>query len=80
MIQFVAMPGALFFGKVAQRLGAKSAIQITLLLFIGLTLYAGQMNSMLDFWILGFVVALILGVARQSVDRCLHQCYRSKKC
>ncbi len=70
MIQFVAMPGALFFGKVAQRLGAKTAIQITLLLFIGLTLYAGQMNSMLDFWILGFIVALILG-GSQAISRSL---------
>ncbi len=70
MIQFVAMPGALLFGKVAQKLGAKTAIQIALLLFAALTLYAGTMNSTLDFWILGFVVALILG-GSQAISRSL---------
>ena len=70
MIQFVAMPGALLFGKVAQRYGAKLAIQITLSLFIMITLYAGMMNSALDFWLLGFVVALILG-GSQAISRSL---------
>ena len=70
MIQFVAMPGALLFGKMAQKLGAKTAIQIALLLFVALTLYAGTMNSTLDFWLLGFVVALILG-GSQAISRSL---------
>ena len=70
MIQFVAMPGALMFGKLAQSHGAKTAIQIALLLFVIITLYAGTMNSALDFWLLGFVVALILG-GSQAISRSL---------
>lgn len=70
MIQFVAMPGALLFGKMAQTVGAKTAIQIALLFFVAITLYAGTMNTALDFWLLGFVVALILG-GSQAISRSL---------
>jgi UMF1 family MFS transporter len=70
MIQFVAIPGALMFGKMAQRFGAKSTIQIALLVFVAITLYAGGMNSNVDFWILGFLVALVLG-GSQAISRSL---------
>ena len=70
MIQFVAMPGALLFGKVSKKIGAKNTIQIALILFVAITLYAGSMNSVLDFWFLGFVVALILG-GSQAISRSL---------
>ena len=70
MIQFVAMPGALLFGKIAEKYGAKKAIMTSLLLFIAVTVYAYMMKSATEFWIIGFVVALILG-GSQAISRSL---------
>jgi len=70
MIQFVAMPGALLFARLANRFGAKSAVVTSLVLFIGVTIYAFRMDSAFEFWILGFVVALILG-GSQAISRSL---------
>ncbi len=70
MIQFVAMPGALLFAGIASRIGSKNAIMISLSLFIAVTVYAYRMNSAIEFWVLGFVVALILG-GSQAISRSL---------
>jgi UMF1 family MFS transporter len=71
MIQFVAMPGALLFGRIAERLGARKAVLISLALFILVTLYAFRMQKDWEFWLLGLVVAVILG-GSQSVSRSLY--------
>ena len=42
----------------------------SLLLFIAVTIYAFRMDSAAEFWILGFVVALILG-GSQAISRSL---------
>jgi UMF1 family MFS transporter len=70
MIQFVAMPGALLFSRISASFGAKKAIMLSLLLFIAVTIYAFRMDSALEFWLLGFVVALILG-GSQAISRSL---------
>jgi UMF1 family MFS transporter len=70
MVQFVAMPGALAFGRLAERYGAKRAVLASLLLFMGVTVYAFTIDSGLEFWILGFAVALILG-GSQATSRSL---------
>jgi UMF1 family MFS transporter len=70
MIQFLAMPGAILFGKMAQRFGAKPTIQVALSVFVVITLYAGRMTSAADFWILGVLVALVLG-GSQAISRSL---------
>jgi UMF1 family MFS transporter len=61
MVQFVAMPGALLFGKLARLLGAKTAVILALILFICVTGYASIIHTSTEFWILGFFVAIILG-------------------
>lgn len=61
MVQFMAMPGALFFGWLAGKWGAKRVILLTLVLFMGVTGFAATITTTLQFWVLGFVVALILG-------------------
>ncbi|MEZ4600554.1 MAG: MFS transporter [Syntrophotaleaceae bacterium] len=71
MIQFVAMPGALLFGHLAGRFGARKAVYISLVLFILVTLYASRMSQNWQFWVLGLVVAIILG-GSQSVSRSLY--------
>lgn len=70
MIQFVAMPGALLFGRLADRWGAKRAVLASLLLFIAVTVYAFFMHHGWQFWLLGLVVALILG-GSQAISRSL---------
>jgi len=71
MIQFLAMPGTLLFGRVAEKWGTRRSILITLCLFIGVTIYAFFMQSALEFWILAAVVALIFG-GSQAVSRSLY--------
>lgn len=70
MVQFVAMPGALFFGKMAEKFGTKRAILSSLFLFMIVTVYAFFIESALEFWILGFAVAIILG-GSQAASRSL---------
>jgi UMF1 family MFS transporter len=70
MIQFVAMPGSLLYGRAAERWGAKRSILAGLVLFIAVTIYAYTMQKGWEFWILGFVVALIFG-GLQAISRSL---------
>jgi UMF1 family MFS transporter len=70
MIQFVAMPGTLLFGRLAERFGAKRSIYLALILFIIVTVFAYFMTRAWEFWLLGFVIAIILG-GSQAVSRSL---------
>ena len=70
MIQFVAMPGSLIFGKLSEHLGTKRSIIISLCVFMGVTIYAGFVDSNTEFFILGFCVALVLG-GSQAASRSL---------
>jgi UMF1 family MFS transporter len=70
MIQFVAMPGALLFGRFAVRWGPKRSVLASLALFTMVTIYAYFMEHGWEFWILAFIVALILG-GSQAVSRSL---------
>ncbi len=71
MIQFVAIPGSIFFGRLAERIGAKKALILNLSIWTILVLAAYLfMTSELDFWILGGCLALVLGGSR-SLSRSL---------
>lgn len=70
MIQFLAMPGTLLCEWLASRVGTLRAVQATLLLFIGLTLYAFTMQHAWEFWLLAGIVALVLG-GSQALSRSL---------
>lgn len=70
MIQFVAMPGAIIFAKLSEKLGAKTSIILALVVFIGITVYAGFITTVTEFWVLGLCVALVLG-GSQAVSRSL---------
>lgn len=70
MIQFLAMPGALLFGRLAGRIGAKPAIMLSLFLFTLVCGYAYIMQTSLEFWIIGAIIALILG-GSQAISRSL---------
>jgi UMF1 family MFS transporter len=70
MVQFMAMPGALVCGWLAQKFGARQVILLTLILFMAATGYAATITAAWQFWALGFVVALILG-GSQAASRSL---------
>jgi UMF1 family MFS transporter len=71
MIQFIALPGALVFAKLAKRIQAKRAIAVSLVLWIGIVTYAFFIHTALEFWILGGLVGLILG-GSQAISRSLY--------
>ena len=74
MIQFVAFGGALLFGRIAIRIGAKRALIIGLVVWTVVVIYAylglrGE-SRFLEFWILGGFIALVMG-GTQAVSRSL---------
>lgn len=70
MIQFLAMPGALLFGRLGEKIGTARAILLSLLTFILVCVFAYRMTSALEFWILGGVIAIVLG-GSQALSRSL---------
>ena len=70
MIQFLAMPGALFFARLGEKIGTARAIFISLIIFLLVCLFAYRMNSAYEFWLLGGVIAIILG-GSQALSRSL---------
>jgi len=71
LTQLIAWPGALLFAKLAQKIGCKGAIMVTLSLWIGIVTYAYFIKSSLEFWILGGLVGLVLG-GSQAISRSLY--------
>ncbi len=71
MVQFVGIFGSLGFGRIAERLGDKRTIIITLLVWSGVSIWAlVSLRSVGEFWLLGAVVALVLG-GSQALSRSL---------
>jgi UMF1 family MFS transporter len=71
MIQFVAFAGAFAFGYLAQRMGAKRAIMISLVIWSGVVIFAfAFLYEEWQLWILGFALALVLG-GSQALSRSL---------
>lgn len=74
MIQFVAFFGALFWGRLAHWIGAKQSIIISLVIWLGVVLYAfwglkGD-NRVAEFFVLGAFIALVMG-GSQAISRSL---------
>jgi UMF1 family MFS transporter len=74
MIQFVAFGGALLWGQLAKRVGAKQAILISLVIWSVVVTYAyfglyGD-SRVTQFWILGASIALVMG-GSQAISRSL---------
>ena len=70
MIQFLAMPGALLFARLGERIGTAAAIFISLVVFLLVCGFAYRMSSAYEFWLLGGVIAIILG-GSQALSRSL---------
>ncbi len=73
-IQIVAFGGALLWGKLAKRIGAKQAIIVSLVIWSGVVIYAyGGMkgeNAYIQFFIMGTFIAIVLG-GSQAISRSL---------
>jgi UMF1 family MFS transporter len=69
-VQFVGIPFSILFGRLAGRIGAKRAILLALAVYVGIAIYAAQMNSQREFWIMALAVGAVQGGA-QSLSRSL---------
>ena len=75
MIQFMAFFGALMWGRLANWVGAKRSILISLVIWAGVTIYAyaglqGD-SRVVEFFILGAFIAIVLG-GSQAISRSLY--------
>jgi UMF1 family MFS transporter len=71
MVQFIAFFGALAFNLLAQRIGSKRAIAVSLVVWLATTVYTyAFLQSQFQFFLLGAVIALVLG-GSQALSRSL---------
>ena len=70
MIQFVAFPGAILVGRLADRIGQKPTLMLCLGIWVAVVVAAYFITTKQQFWILGIVLALVLG-GTQSVSRAI---------
>jgi UMF1 family MFS transporter len=66
--QFVGIPFTLLFGKIAERLGSKRSLYISLLIYTLIVILGYFMTSALHFYILAFMVGLVQG-GSQAIAR-----------
>ncbi len=72
MIQFMAFFGALLFGKLAERIGAKKSIILSLIIWAGIVIYAyALLYEIWQLFLLGVFVALVMG-GSQALSRSLY--------
>jgi UMF1 family MFS transporter len=70
MVQAVAFAGAMAFGHLADRLGHKISIQITLVIYLVVCVWGAFIQNKTEFWIMGAVIGVILG-GSQAASRSL---------
>lgn len=59
--QFVGFPAALAFGKLGEKLGAKTGILIALGVYVGVCVFGYRMQNVTEFYVLAIVVGLVQG-------------------
>ena len=70
MVQFVAAPFAILFGKISKKLGIKKSIYISLLVYTLISIIGFLMSKEWHFILLGFAVATVQG-GSQALSRSL---------
>jgi UMF1 family MFS transporter len=68
MVQGVATAGALLFSRIAERIGGKRAIMLTLVLWSAVVIYAYFIHNAIEYFILGGIVGVVLG-GSQALSR-----------
>jgi len=70
MVQFIAAPFAILFGKISKKLGVKKSINISLLIYTLISIIGFLMSKEWHFILLGFAVATVQG-GSQALSRSL---------
>jgi UMF1 family MFS transporter len=70
MVQFVAIPFAFLFGWLANKIGTKKSIYLSLLIYTGIATAGYFMSQEWHFWALGLAVATVQG-GSQALSRSL---------
>jgi UMF1 family MFS transporter len=70
MIQFVATPAAIGVGWLGDRIGPKTTLLVCLTIWCGLLVAAFFTTTKPQFWVLGVVLALVMG-GTQSISRAI---------
>ena len=71
MVQFIAVFGALLFERVANALGTKRAIMLSLAIWAGIVIYAyGFLQTTTQAWVMAAMIAIVLG-GSQALSRSL---------
>jgi UMF1 family MFS transporter len=70
LVQFIGVPSAFAFGAVARRIGAKTAILISLAIYTAISVIAFRMRTATDFFVLAGLVGLVQG-GSQALSRSL---------
>jgi MFS transporter, UMF1 family len=68
MIQFVALPGAIFLGWFANKIGQKNALQLCLAVWVLVLVSGFLIREVWQFWVMAAMTALVMG-GTQSVSR-----------
>ncbi len=66
ILQIVAIAGAIFFARYAERNGSKRAISLMIIIWGGICIAAAFVTSKIVFYILAFFVGLVLGGLQSS--------------
>jgi UMF1 family MFS transporter len=70
MVQFVGIPFALLFGRMAERIGAKRAIFVSLVVYVCISILGYGMTEGWHFFLLAFLVGTVQG-GSQALSRSL---------
>ncbi len=70
VVQFVGIPCAFGFGALTRFLPAKRAVLLALAVYVGITIFAANMKTARDFWVLAILVGAVMGGA-QALSRSL---------
>jgi MFS transporter, UMF1 family len=71
MVQFVAVPGALLFERLAYLIKTKNAILVSLVIWSGIVIYAYRfLDSVAEAWVMAAFIAIVLG-GSQALSRSL---------
>ena len=71
MVQFIAFPAAIAFGRLGQAWGAQKALLLAVAAYLGMTVFGATMSSIWQFYVLAGLVGLFQG-GIQALSRSLY--------